>query len=65
MILIYLRAQYNYPILSPTINPNLKNIIQISAGSTHSLAVNKSGEVFVFGYNAVLIIFLTNFRTCN
>ena len=38
---------------SPNLITNLKNIIQISAGAYHSLALNNNGDVFSFGRNNV------------
>ncbi len=36
----------------PTLIPNLDNIIQISAGASHSLLLNSSGYVYGFGFNS-------------
>jgi alpha-tubulin suppressor-like RCC1 family protein len=37
--------------LTPTIITNITNIIQIAAGNTHSLVLDKDGRVFGFGTN--------------
>jgi alpha-tubulin suppressor-like RCC1 family protein len=39
--------------LTPTKNYLISNIISVSSGEFHSLALNKSGSVFSFGYNIV------------
>jgi alpha-tubulin suppressor-like RCC1 family protein len=36
---------------------NLNNIIEVSAGNTHSLLLNKNGQVYAFGDGNVNIFF--------
>eukprot|EP01080_Neovahlkampfia_damariscottae_P006368 gene6368-10375_t len=45
----------------PTLISSLKNIVQISAGTEYSLAVNSSGNLFVFGSNNKGVLCLGSF----
>ena len=38
-------------IYTPTLIPNVNNIVQVSAGSNHSLLLNNKGHVYSFGNN--------------
>ena len=40
-----------FAIIDATLISNLTNIIQISSGYTHSLALNNNGQVYAFGNN--------------
>jgi alpha-tubulin suppressor-like RCC1 family protein len=40
--------------LTPTLIPNLNNIIQISAGGVSCLVLDKFGKVYSFGSNNVI-----------
>jgi len=31
------------------LNPNISNIVKLSAGNEHSLAINKAGDLYVWG----------------
>lgn len=39
---------------APTLVPGLENVVDIACGSTHSLAVSKSGEAFSCGFGEML-----------
>jgi hypothetical protein len=40
-------------IATPTLIPNLANVVAVAAGDYHSLAVDSTGNVWAWGYNAV------------
>jgi len=35
----------------PTLIPNLEDVVQISAGESHSLILSNNGQIYVFGNN--------------
>jgi alpha-tubulin suppressor-like RCC1 family protein len=38
------------PVLRrPVLNPHISNIAKLSAGNEHSLAINKQGELYIWG----------------
>jgi alpha-tubulin suppressor-like RCC1 family protein len=41
---------------TPTIIPELSNIVQIDSGGYHTLALNNIGKVYSFGSNLVISI---------
>ena len=49
---------YAVKVLNPAGDDTLKNIIDISAGAAHSIAINKNGEAFAWGVG-------TNYRLGN
>ena len=36
-------------VRKPVFNPNIGNIAKLSAGNEHSLAINKQGDLYIWG----------------
>jgi alpha-tubulin suppressor-like RCC1 family protein len=43
-----------FPINVPNLISILKNIVQVTAGSSHSVVLNNNGDLFSFGKNHVI-----------
>jgi alpha-tubulin suppressor-like RCC1 family protein len=41
-------------VRKPALNQHLTNIVKLSAGNEHSLAINKNGELFIWGAGGLL-----------
>lgn len=41
-------------VRKPVLNPHLSNIVKLSAGNEHSLAITKNGELYIWGAGGLL-----------